>query len=115
LPNSKKISFSDAKEKILNQRAAESVNALIVGIKSKIPVKIDTELLAKIETIEKAESVIDEEKAKELEKKIAEQRGLTLDDFLDQLQQIKKMGSLDQLMDMIPWHGLQIKLGVMGR
>ena len=52
--------------------------------------------------IEKAESVIDEEKAKELEKKVAEGRGLTLDDFLDQLQQLKKMGSLDQLVDMIP-------------
>ena len=52
--------------------------------------------------IEKAESVIDEEKAKEWEKKIAEQRGLTLDDFLEQLQQLKKMGSLEQLVDMIP-------------
>ena len=52
--------------------------------------------------IEKAESVIDEDKAKELEKKIMERRGLTLVDFLDQLQQLKKMGSLDQLMDMIP-------------
>jgi len=52
--------------------------------------------------IEKAEAVIDEETAKEMERKIMEQRGLTLDDFLDQLQQIKKMGSLDQLMDMIP-------------
>jgi signal recognition particle subunit SRP54 len=52
--------------------------------------------------IEKAEATIDEERAKELEKKIIERRGLTLDDFLDQLQQIKNMGSLDQLMDMIP-------------
>jgi signal recognition particle subunit SRP54 len=52
--------------------------------------------------IEKAESAIDEEKAREMEKKIAEQRGLTLEDFLDQLQQIKKMGSLDQIVDMIP-------------
>jgi signal recognition particle subunit SRP54 len=52
--------------------------------------------------IEKAEAAIDEEKARELEKKIVERRGLTLDDFLDQLQQIKKMGSLDQLADMIP-------------
>jgi len=52
--------------------------------------------------IEKAEAVIDEEEARELEKKIIERRGLTLDDFLDQLQQIKKMGSLDQLADMIP-------------
>ena len=52
--------------------------------------------------IEKAEAVIDEEEARELERKIIERRGLTLDDFLDQLQQIKKMGSLDQLADMIP-------------
>jgi signal recognition particle subunit SRP54 len=52
--------------------------------------------------IEKAEAAIDEEKAKELERKIVEQRGLTLDDFLDQLQQIKKMGSLEQLVEMIP-------------
>lgn len=52
--------------------------------------------------IEKAEAVIDEEKAKELEKRIVEQRGLTLDDFLDQLQQLKNMGSIDQLAEMIP-------------
>jgi len=52
--------------------------------------------------IEKAEAAMDEEKVREMEKRITEQRGLTLDDFLDQLQQIKKMGSLDQLMDMIP-------------
>jgi len=52
--------------------------------------------------IERAEAVVDEETAKELERKIVEQRGLTFDDFLDQLQQIKKMGSLDQLVDMIP-------------
>ncbi len=52
--------------------------------------------------IEKAESTIDAEKARELEEKLVKGRGLTLDDFLDQLQQIKKMGSLDQLVDMIP-------------
>ena len=52
--------------------------------------------------IEKAEAAIDEEKARELEKKISEQRGLTLDDFLDQLQQLKKMGSIEQLIEMIP-------------
>ncbi|HGJ65736.1 TPA: signal recognition particle protein [bacterium] len=52
--------------------------------------------------IEKAEAAMDLEKSRELEKKIAEQRGLTLEDFLDQLQQIKKMGSLEQLVEMIP-------------
>ncbi len=52
--------------------------------------------------IEKAEAAIDEEKARDLEKKISEQRGLNLDDFLDQLQQLKKMGSIEQLVGMIP-------------
>jgi signal recognition particle subunit SRP54 len=52
--------------------------------------------------IEKAEAAIDEEEAKELEKKIMERRGLTLDDFLKQLQQLKNMGSLEQLVEMIP-------------
>jgi len=52
--------------------------------------------------IEKAEAAIDEEKAKELEKKISEHHGLNLDDFLDQLQQLKKMGSIEQLVGMIP-------------
>ena len=51
--------------------------------------------------VEKAETVVDEERAKELERKLRKQE-LTFDDFLDQLQQIKKMGSLDQLIGMIP-------------
>ena len=40
-------------------------------------------------------------KALELEKKVRKAK-FNLEDFLDQLQQIKKMGSLGQLMDMIP-------------
>lgn len=51
--------------------------------------------------IEKAQSAIDEKKAKELEKKIRSQQ-FTFEDFLDQLQQMKKMGPLSQIMDMIP-------------
>lgn len=51
--------------------------------------------------IEKAEQQIDEKKAIELEKKIREQT-FTLDDYLDQFQQIKKMGSMEQLLGMIP-------------
>lgn len=51
--------------------------------------------------IEKAQSAIDEKKAKELEKKIRSQQ-FTFEDFLDQLQQMKKMGPLSQLMEMIP-------------
>ncbi|MFA6075188.1 MAG: signal recognition particle protein [Negativicutes bacterium] len=57
--------------------------------------------------IEKAESVFDEKKSAELEKKLRKQE-FTLDDFLDQLQQIKKMGSLSQIMGMIPGMGKQM-------
>ncbi len=51
--------------------------------------------------IEKAEQVMDEQKAKEMEKKIRKAT-FNLEDFLDQLQQVKKMGPLSQLIDMIP-------------
>ena len=51
--------------------------------------------------IEKAEATLDEKKAQEMEKKL--QKGVfTLEDFLGQLQQIKKMGSLEQILSMIP-------------
>lgn len=51
--------------------------------------------------IEKAQTAFDEKKALELEKKIRSQQ-FTFDDFLDQLQQMKKMGPLSQILDMIP-------------
>ena len=51
--------------------------------------------------IEKAEAAYDEKQAAELEKKMREQ-SFTLDDYLEQFRQIKKMGNLDQLMAMMP-------------
>ena len=51
--------------------------------------------------IEKAEAAYDEKNAKELEKKIREST-FTLDDFLMQMRQLKKMGNIDQLLGMIP-------------
>ncbi len=54
--------------------------------------------------IEKVEAEYDMEKAAALDRKLKED-GLTLDDFLDQLQQLKKMGPLDQLLGMIPGLG----------
>ena len=51
--------------------------------------------------IEKAEAAYDEKNAKELEKKFREQT-FSLDDFLEQLHQLKKMGNLDQLLGMMP-------------
>ena len=51
--------------------------------------------------IEKAEAAYDEKNAKEMEKKIREQT-FTLEDFLIQMRQLKKMGNLDQLLGMMP-------------
>ena len=51
--------------------------------------------------IEKAEQAYDEKQAKELEKKIREST-FTLDDYLDQMQQLKKMGNIESLLGMMP-------------
>lgn len=51
--------------------------------------------------IEKAEKAFDEKKAAELEKKFREQ-SFTLTDYLEQFSQIRNMGSIDQLVGMIP-------------
>ncbi|KIY21656.1 MULTISPECIES: signal recognition particle protein [Mesobacillus] len=51
--------------------------------------------------IEKAQANVDEEKAKELEQKMRT-ASFTLDDFLDQLAQVKKMGPLDEILKMMP-------------
>lgn len=51
--------------------------------------------------VEKAQLSVDKEQAEKLERKLRRQQ-FTLQDFYDQLQQIKKMGPLDQLVGMIP-------------
>ncbi len=51
--------------------------------------------------IEKAQEAFDEKKALEMERKMRTQQ-FTLDDFLDQMQQLKKMGPLNQVLGMLP-------------
>lgn len=51
--------------------------------------------------IERAEAAFDEEQAKQMERKIRE-ASFDLEDFLEQLQQVKQMGPLNQLLDMVP-------------
>lgn len=53
--------------------------------------------------IEKAEEVFSEDQARQLERKLTENKGLDFNDFLTQLEQIKNMGPLDQLVDLIPF------------
>jgi signal recognition particle subunit SRP54 len=51
--------------------------------------------------IERAEQAVDKKTAAELERKLRTE-GFTLEDFRDQLKQIRKMGPLEQLVDMLP-------------
>ena len=54
--------------------------------------------------IEKAQATVDEKKAAELEKKLRKSQ-FTLEDFRDQMTQIRKMGSLSDMLNMIPGMG----------
>jgi len=51
--------------------------------------------------VEKAQEQFDQEKAKKLEERLR-RNAFTFDDFLEQLRQVKKMGSVSQLLEMIP-------------
>lgn len=54
--------------------------------------------------IEKAQANIDADKAAEMERKMRNAE-FTLEDFLEQMEQVRKMGPLDQLLDMMPGMG----------
>lgn len=54
--------------------------------------------------IEKAEASFNQEKARELEKKLRKQE-FTLEDYIDQIKQVRSMGTLDQILGMIPGLG----------
>ncbi|MGA0122666.1 MAG: signal recognition particle protein [Gaiellales bacterium] len=58
--------------------------------------------------IEKAEQLVDKEKAEELERKIRKSE-FGLDDMLEQLHSIRKMGSLSSVLGMLPGVGKQLK------
>ena len=61
-----------------------------------------------VSLVEKAQEQYDEEEARRLQKKIAKNQ-LDFNDFIAQIQQIKKMGNLKDLASMIPGVGKQIK------
>ena len=52
--------------------------------------------------IEKAEQNVDKKKAQEMAKKAFAGDGFSLEDFRDQLRQVKKMGSIQSIMGMLP-------------
>lgn len=58
--------------------------------------------------VEKAQEAVDIQEAEKLEKKLRKQQ-FTLEDFYDQMQQLKKMGPLESLLEMIPGVGKALK------
>jgi len=61
-----------------------------------------------VSLVERAQEQFDEEEARKLQKKIAKDQ-FGFDDFLNQIQQIKKMGNIKDLMGMIPGMGKALK------
>ncbi len=61
-----------------------------------------------VSLVEKAQNAYDEKEARDLQRKIAKNQ-FNFDDFLNQIQQIKKMGNLKELASMIPGVGKAIK------
>jgi signal recognition particle subunit SRP54 len=56
--------------------------------------------------VEEAEQKVDQQKAKKLAKKIAKGKGFDLQDFKDQLQQMKNMGGINKLLGKLPGMGM---------
>ena len=74
------------------------------GLEAYHPDRLASRILAMgdvLTLIEKAQEATDEKQAKELERKFR-QASFDLEDFLQQIQSVKKMGSLSQIMEMIP-------------
>lgn len=92
-------------------RAVVSKPIKFVGVGEKLdaleifhPDRMATRILGMgdiVSFVEKAQERYDDQKAKKLEEKLRKSQ-FTFEDFLDQLHEIKKMGSLQQLMNMIP-------------
>ncbi|MBT2756042.1 signal recognition particle protein [Mesobacillus foraminis] len=95
----------------LSIRAVTGTPIKFVGLGEKLdaletfhPERMSSRILGMgdvLSLIEKAQANVDEEKAKELEQKMRT-ASFTLDDFLEQLGQVRNMGPLDELLKMMP-------------
>ncbi|MFN8373481.1 MAG: signal recognition particle protein [Anaerolineae bacterium] len=95
----------------ISMRAVTNVPIKFLGTSEKIdgfelfhPDRLATRILGMgdiLSLIEKAEEAYDEKEALALQKKLM-QNQFTLQDFLEQLQKVKKMGPIGQLMNMVP-------------
>ena len=102
----------------LSVRATTGKNIKFVGMGEKLsdlepfyPDRMASRILGMgdmLSLIDKAQEAFDEKKAIELEKKIRAQK-FDLNDYLEQLHQMKNMGSLESILGMIPGMGSKLK------
>jgi signal recognition particle subunit SRP54 len=98
----------------ISMRAVTGVPIKFMGVGEKVsalemfhPDRLASRILGMgdvLTLIERAEAAFDEEQAEQMERKLRE-ASFTLEDFLEQFQQIRKMGSLSQILDMVPGMG----------
>ena len=98
----------------LSMRAVTGKPIKLVGVGEKLdaldvfhPDRLVSRLLGMgdvVSLVEKAQAVVDEKQAIDLEQKLLTQQ-LDLEDFLNQLRQLRRMGSLEQIMGMLPGMG----------
>jgi len=102
----------------LSIRAVLGVPVKFIGVGEKLdaieefyPDRMASRILGMgdvITLVEKAQQSVDIDKAKKLEQKLLKEE-FTFEDFLDQLKQVKKMGPLESLLEMIPGMGGKLK------
>lgn len=98
----------------LSVKAVTNVPIKFVGVGEKIeplqpfhPDRMASRILGMgdvLSLVEKAQQTFDMEEARKMEKKLRKDE-FTLDDFLSQMQQVKKLGSLENILGMIPGMG----------
>lgn len=99
----------------LSIRAVTGAPIKFVGLGEKLdaievfhPDRIASRILGMgdvLSLIEKAQATLDQEKSQKMVEKLARGADLTLEDFLEQMQQVRRMGPLDQLLGMLPGMG----------
>ena len=102
----------------MSLKAALGIPIKFIGIGEKLsdleefhPERVASRILGMgdiVSLVEKARDTVDFEEAKKLEKKLRKE-SFTFEDFLGQLKQLKKMGPLQGLLEMIPGMGKQLK------
>ena len=105
----------------LSIKAVTGCPILFVGMGEKLsdleqfhPDRMASRILGRgdvLTLIEKAEAEIDQDKAKEMEKKFRKAE-FDFNDFLDQLAQMKKMGGIQSILSMLPGMGLPADLNI---